>query len=396
MIRNKKLLSVIASLLLCSISYVITATPEGFFSVTAASNDDATVKSLESKIENVEKKLENLEQSIASTKSEISDEIVNKQTIDNKLSLVGESIDLAEQLINAYDNQIIEKQAEISDMEAFIEKRYGQFEEWIRAFYEHGELSYIEMIFDNESFNEVLSTAEYIAALINYQNNVMVKLEQANLKLISEKEGLEILQTEQQRTRSTLQQQKQSYEDLAEQSSNYLQTLRSNQAQYESEYKKALEEEKKLNEELEKELERIALQNAIYVGGEYIWPTEIAYKRITSYYGWRDFNGGEFHLGIDIPAAYGSNIYASNGGKVVKAESHYSYGEYILIDHGGGQATLYAHNSKLLVSVGDIVSQGDVIALAGSTGYSTGNHCHFEVRINGKTTNPLDYVSVPQ
>jgi murein DD-endopeptidase MepM/ murein hydrolase activator NlpD len=117
---------------------------------------------------------------------------------------------------------------------------------------------------------------------------------------------------------------------------------------------------------------------------------ETQYNRISSDYGYR---GSEFHLGIDIPAAYGSNVYAANGGKVIKATYHYSYGNYILIDHGGGQATLYAHNSKLLVSEGDTVSKGDVIALAGSTGASTGNHIHFEVRINGVTTDPKKYVS---
>ena len=100
-------------------------------------------------------------------------------------------------------------------------------------------------------------------------------------------------------------------------------------------------------------------------------------------------------LGIDIPGAYGTPIYASNGGTVIVATYHYSYGNYVVIDHGGGYSTLYGHNSSLCVRVGDRVEQGDVIAKMGSTGSSTGNHCHFEVRINGKTQQPLNYVRRP-
>lgn len=393
--RSKKALITITTLLIC-VSMTLTALPNGVITMSAASaSDDSTVQSLENKIENVERKLEELESKKASTSSELSNEIQEKQYIDSKLSLVGESIDLAEDLISSYDIQIQNKLSEIDEMEAYIANRYKQFEQWIKAFYEYGEMSYIEMILDNGDFNDMLSTAEYISALIEYQNLIMAGLEDKFLTLKQQKEGLEVLQTEQLRTRATLADQKSNYESLAQESASYIQTLRSDQAYYEAEYQKALEEEEKLNKDLEDELARIALQNAIYIGGEYIWPVDKIYTRITSPYGWRSFNGGEFHLGIDIPVAYGANIYAANGGKVIKAENHYSYGNYVLIDHGGGQATLYAHNSKLLVSVGDTVSQGDVIALGGSTGYSTGNHCHFEVRINGVTTDPMGYVSVP-
>lgn len=104
----------------------------------------------------------------------------------------------------------------------------------------------------------------------------------------------------------------------------------------------------------------------------------------------------EFHMGIDIPAAKNTPIYASNGGKVITAKFHYSYGNYVVIDHGGGKSTLYAHANSLNVKQGDTVKQGDVIAYVGNTGNSFGCHVHFEVRINGKHTNPLGYVVQPK
>ncbi|MCQ2431488.1 MAG: peptidoglycan DD-metalloendopeptidase family protein [Clostridia bacterium] len=132
--------------------------------------------------------------------------------------------------------------------------------------------------------------------------------------------------------------------------------------------------------------------------GTYIWPVDTRYSVISSPYGYRTspLSGrSELHNGIDIPAPYGSNIYASRTGTVIIADWHYSYGNYVVIDHGDGVSTLYAHNSKLLVKAGDVVAQGDVIALCGSTGDSQGNHCHFCVRIDGVTTQPLNYVKQP-
>lgn len=131
------------------------------------------------------------------------------------------------------------------------------------------------------------------------------------------------------------------------------------------------------------------------VTGTYIWPTESSYKKVSSSFGWRVglYGQTEFHNGIDIPCAYNSAIYASDGGTVIIAEEHYSYGRYIVIDHGNGISTLYAHNTSLLVKVGDVVKQGQQIAMAGSTGDSNGNHCHFSVRIDGSPTDPLKYVS---
>ncbi len=122
------------------------------------------------------------------------------------------------------------------------------------------------------------------------------------------------------------------------------------------------------------------------VNGKFIWPVGGSGGKISCYYGSRG------HRGLDIAAPYGTSIVASADGKVVVSGWYYSYGKCVVIDHGNGVRTLYAHNSSLNVSVGQYVSQGQKIAGCGSTGYSTGNHCHFEVQINGGTRNPLNYI----
>ena len=125
------------------------------------------------------------------------------------------------------------------------------------------------------------------------------------------------------------------------------------------------------------------------------WPSPSCHI-ITSNYGWRlhpTLGYEKLHTGIDIGAAYGSKIVAAKSGTVVTATSNRAYGNYVVINHGGGVCTLYAHQSALAVSAGQHVNEGDLIGYVGSTGYSTGPHLHFEVIINGATTNPLGYIS---
>ena len=132
-----------------------------------------------------------------------------------------------------------------------------------------------------------------------------------------------------------------------------------------------------------------------YPTGTYIWPL---YGNITSYFGYRSIFGSySYHDALDIAASYGTTIKASDGGTVVWAGTgtggYWSYGKYVVIDHGNGVRTLYAHCSSLLVSAGDHVYQGQAIAKVGMTGRTTGPHCHFEMQINGTPVNPLSYLS---
>ena len=127
-----------------------------------------------------------------------------------------------------------------------------------------------------------------------------------------------------------------------------------------------------------------------YPTGSFIWPVS---GRINSYFGYRSiFGSTSYHSGIDIDAYYGQSIKAADGGTVTFSGYKGSYGYLVIIDHGNGKQTYYGHNSSLCVSAGDKVYQGQTIAKAGSTGRSTGVHCHFEVKINGTSVNPLSYL----
>ena len=123
-----------------------------------------------------------------------------------------------------------------------------------------------------------------------------------------------------------------------------------------------------------------------------MWPCR---GEITSYFGWRThpiFGTTKYHSGMDIAVDYGTPIYAADSGTVIYSGWLGGYGYAVMIDHGGGLVTLYGHNPGLNVYEGQYITKGTCIAYAGSTGYSTGPHCHFEVRLHGEVTEPLNYL----
>ena len=126
-----------------------------------------------------------------------------------------------------------------------------------------------------------------------------------------------------------------------------------------------------------------------YPTGSFSWPCNGV---LTSRFGYRSLLGSTYHSGIDIGNSYGTSIYASDGGTVTYSGWMSGYGYLIIIDHGNGYQTYYGHNSSLVAAKGEKVHKGQLIARMGSTGRSTGNHCHFGIKLNGTFVNPLNYL----
>ena len=348
------------------------------------------IKNAQEQQADLKKKLENAKKGIENTENE-------KEYLDSLVTSTQAEIDATEELIAEYAVKIEQKSAEIAEMQETIDKKFAQIMDRMRFAYEEGNASYLEIILNSDSLTDFLSSTDRVGSMMDFDRSLKEELASKLKVLNDEKTVLENTHNEQVELEKTLTEKVASLEAQIKEAEEYIIQLRANQESYEAEYEKAKAAEKEANAEIEKLLaERQRSSNTPYWGGEFIWPVPARYNRISSGYGWRVLWGrSDFHLGIDIPGAYGTPIFASNGGTVVVATYHYSYGNYVVIDHGGGYSTLYGHNSSLCVRVGDKVNQGDVIAKMGSTGSSTGNHCHFEVRINGKTQNPLNYVKKP-
>ena len=371
-----------------------------------------------------------------------------KEALDNEITALEGEIDVTNNLLNTYNTQLTYYTEEIAVKETEIDERWGVFLDRVRINYEDSFTSYLEIVLSSDSFSDLLYRVDIIASLLDYDKHVLAALDTAKKDLTTMQTEYQSLQFKAQETLASLMEQLPVLEDkraesarlLAELDAKVLAAMQSKEtteelkkeieasyaekaaqlekaeAEIEEKIRKAQEEaarkareeaERKRREEEERKKQEAANKKPSstttttpsktpVVTGKYAWPTESSNTKVSSLFGWRTspLSGRpEFHNGIDIPAAYGSAIYAADGGTVIISERHYSYGNYVVIDHGNGLTTLYAHNTKNLVKVGDVVDKGQQIATCGSTGDSSGNHCHFSVRVDGSPVNPLNYVS---
>ena len=358
---------------------------------------DANLQAMENKLDALKKQKNEISKKLTAAKNNKAEAVKYKSYIDQQMNIVYEEVTTINELISSLDSKVKDKEAEIKAAKTERNKQLENFKQVMLLTYEGGNASYIEMVLSAENFYDFLTRVERVSSLMDYCNTVMEEMKTLENKLSIAKEDLETSLNAQLEYKEELILREAELETLQAENETYLKNLEKDISGYQSTYNSYAAEEKKIDAEIEKYLKELQeKENSAYVGGEFIWPVPRSWSRISSPYGWRTLNGKrEHHNGIDIPASKGTKIYASNGGKVITATWHYSYGNYVIIDHGGGKATLYAHASKLNCKVGDKVKQGDVIAYVGTTGHSTGNHLHFEVRINGAKQNPLNYVKQP-
>lgn len=348
----------------------------------------------------------------AATLSQIRNNIKNKQQELNesraKEKSLGDQVNSLEQQINSKQSDIDELEASISEAQAkleTLEEELAAAEEKVntqnenlnarlRNMYKNGSVGFIDVLMDSGSFSEFLNNLSLVEKVYTSDQDVLEELQKAYDEIDAKKKEIETLQAELSESKATMEEQKSS--------------LEADKASVEKKKSEIAADSAETQRELDKlEADAQALTSSIrnsgsssssskYNGGIMAWPVPSCHT-ISSGYGGRihpTTGKYKFHGGLDIPGSYGSAIVAANSGKVIWAGNRGdSYGNYVIIDHGGGVSTLYGHSSKVLVSTGQSVSRGQRIANVGSTGRSTGPHCHFEVRINGSRVNPNPYVN---
>ena len=321
-----------------------------------------------------------LKQEIAALDSRLSEAFVDIDKADKEIGELILKIDKAQE---AYDTaeQKYNEQLEIAS-------------ERIRFIYENGERDYFNILLEYADISEYLLEKQYVVDIMEYDNELLNSLAE-NEKIMKEK--LEEI-TEGKKAKSILENFKTEKEFetavLYEEKNKLLEEYRLDAEKLEAELAEiqtASEKAAEIINGMEKN-ENFVTQ---YTGGELEWPVPGHYYVSSGYVGRMSpvGNGYEFHTGIDIPAPYGWEIMAAGDGVVIEAGWINGYGNTVIINHGGGITTLYGHNSELSVKAGDSVKKGDTVALCGATGYATGNHCHFEVRINGEHTDPWSYLA---
>lgn len=392
-----------AKCIAAALSVVITAGAVTYNSgeaLSAASNfsGDSKVKGYEDQIKKADANIAALKNQIASSKQDLASAQADKEAYDKLVASYMEKIAVTNDLIAELEASIAEKTNEISGKQSDYEQKYELFKLRLRVTHEEGQASYLEMLLGAEDISDFLSRVDRVGSMLEYDNKIMNTLKDEKADLEEIRTTLEIQKKEQETLKAQLAADEADMEKKSEEAQARIDKLKSDIATsqaYQAQNEKLREEfEAQLEARIKELEEEQRKKNSKYVGGTLQWPVPLDYTKVTSGFVWRTSpitGRRELHNGIDIPAPLGTSVYAANTGTVVIATWHYSYGNYIMIDHGGGIMTLYAHNSQLLVSVGDKVTKGQVIAKVGSTGDSTGNHCHFSVRNNGSFIDPMQY-----
>ena len=389
----------------------------------------------QAEIDDLQKKLDALEQQAQEQQDVINDLtsqkarfITRKLALDNKIEINRQMIELIGEQIEIYDEIIAEKQAELDKA---LEKETTQTEllrSRIRAMEENSTYSYASFIFDSSSVTELLSRIGDVNDIMHYDKTLEEEYMAAREDVESIKKSYEEARHEQELLQKELDTKQAELDAQVEAAYTMIADIETLSDDAQAEYDAIAEEEAKAEETLQEAIRKRAAEQAKYNqnnnsnngggggnsggsggnsgggssgGGSATslsnlqWPVPSC-TLITSRFGYRvapTTGASTYHGGLDIGAGMGAPIVAAGAGDVIYAGANGGYGNCVMIDHGNGVVTVYAHMSSIGVSYGQYVTAGQYVGAVGSTGVSTGPHCHFEIRINGAQTDPAAYFS---
>lgn len=412
------------------VAVLVSVIPKGHGSEALAA------QSYQSAIDKAKKEKEELEKLKKETADRIAALEADKKSTEEYIKKVDEELNLAYSEMEELKQDIAECEANLEatilELEEAVrtkENQYATMKARIKYMYEHGETSFWEILTGAEDLEDLLNQVEYRSQIAKYDDKLLKRYEASCEEVKKKEESYELAWVDLNARKDAQQVQidnlailvanKAAYMDeltaslgiTEEQYFEFYEEIESKELQIadleEKERKRIEEEERKRREEEERlkreeeerkrreeELKKLGLTDETSVDNM-IWPFP-GDPNIYSYFGYRisPITGKkEYHSGIDIGGAYGADIVASLAGVVTKATWSSMNGNHVVIDHGNGVTTHYLHASKLLVKAGDKVKQGQVIMKCGSTGWSTGPHLHFTIRINGAAVDPCKYVS---
>ncbi len=385
---SRKILCLLAALLA---AVLIASSGTVSFAATASSE----LAALEDRLSAATASRKAAENAVKTAETGYADALATKKAIDNKIYALDVEIEALVELIDGYNKQIEQKTAAIADENVKLEAAYQTVRQRIRAKHEDGGIDFLSVVFEANGLVELFATVDRFLCMLDYDTRLLgeynssitalekmrAELNAATDDLNSQMAALEVRRTELD-------------SDLAA-AKRLIATSENKLASAEKDLAAIEEEEARYSKQREALLAELAKQsNQKYVGGEFMWPLPQSYTRVSSGFGYRIHpvtGKPQHHNGIDIPAPYGTEIYAVNDGTVVECSYNYADGYYITVSHGGGIASFYSHISRSRVSVGDKVTRGQVIANVGTSGYTTGAHLNLNVYENNVAVDPMKY-----
>ena len=390
----RKILCIVLAFVICSLSIFSYVYAEENTTNTDSTNTTNTSTDLQTQQQELQNQINEATGQLEDVQEELSENLQQVQKLD-------ERIESSQTELNELNTKIAELQTSIDEVSANLkeaEERYNRQQEILEtrlvAMYESGETNYLDVILSSRSISDFLSNYFLITELASYETDLLEDMQEQKDKIGLEKEKLDNTQEQLATIKANQTKTAKIIENTKTVRENFIAKLSDEEKNIQSQ----IDEYNRQFAEVNAEILALAMEglDTQYIGGVFAWPTP-GYTRITSKYGMRTHpitGVYKLHTGVDIGAPMGASFVAANDGVVVKAGYNGAYGNMVIIDHGGGVQTLYAHGSEIMVNVGDIVKKGETVVLkVGSTGYSTGPHAHFEVRLNGVVTDPMPYIT---
>ncbi len=378
---KKKIIKYLTILLICNITINYIESPIRIHADTLQEKKD--------KKEDIENKLED-------TKDER--KVIEKESakLQEELDLVKTKLDKLNKEINTLNKENKNIEEEILEVEKVLEENYEIIRSIIKIQYEQKVGGYLSILLEAKDFGNLLRRLEVVSNLIKNNDETIREIKELQVELESKKETLTKQMDEINKNKIIVEEEKGRLDKLNKENKAKVRKLIKLQGELSSQIKlteKEISELESRGQEINNEIVSSS-GGGSYNGSKMAWPV-IGYTTISSKFGYRihPISGEKkLHTGIDIPAPAGTPVVAANSGTVIISRYDNSYGNMVAIDHGGGIVSFYAHNTERLVKVGDKVSKGQKISTVGTTGYSTGNHLHFEVKKNGTFVDPMNYL----
>ncbi|MDI6600548.1 MAG: peptidoglycan DD-metalloendopeptidase family protein [Thermoanaerobacteraceae bacterium] len=338
----------------------------------------------------VDKKIKETKTQINTVEKQKSQYLKELEDLDRKINETNSQLETLQVQLNQIQKNYDQTQKDLEEAQETLERENNLYKERIKAMYINGPTGYVEVLLDSTDFSDFISRLDMIQRIIDYDNKLLYEMKSNRDAIEAEKQKLLDQKAQLLATKNQIDSRKRDLKNQETNRSLLVKRLESQREQLEAALDEAEQESIEIGNMIKKLQEKSKLK---YDGGVFAWPAP-DYTKISDPYGWRVhpiLKTEKMHTGVDMATPMGSRVLAAADGEVIFAGVYGGYGNAVIIDHGSGISTLYGHNSKLLVKVGDKVTKGQQIAKAGSTGLSTGSHLHFEVRKNGTPVDPMPY-----